>query len=295
MKIAFIGTGNMGLPMARNLLRSGHEVAVWNRTRERAEPLEQDGARIAYSPNAAVDGVDVAITMLADDRAVQQVVHGSAQIAGFMPALPPGAVHLGMSTISVGLSRHLAQAHQAQGHTYVAGPVFGRPDAAAGAKLWIVAAGDGDAVERCGPIFEALARGHSVVGTDPWLANIVKVSGNFLMAAMLEALAEAITLARKSGLDARQYLDIINSALFNSPLYMNYGGAIADQKFEPAGFKLKLGLKDIKLAQDAADFMASPMPMAGLLHDHFLSAIAQGHGEIDWAGIARVVAKNAGV
>jgi len=279
----------MGSAMARNLLRAGHAVTVYNRTRAHAEPLQQDGATVAGSPGDAVRGVDAAITMLADDTAVEHVA-GSIQ-----EALAPGAIHIGMSTISVAGSKRLAEQHAARGQIYIAAPVFGRPEAAAAAKLWIVAAGPADSIARCQPVFEAVSRGRSVVGVDPWLANAVKLAGNFLIAAALESMGEAFALVRKSGVDAGQFLEIVNSALFNSPLYAGYGAAVAKEQFEPAGFKLRLGFKDLRLAQDAAEAAAVPMPLAGVLRDRFLAAIARGEGDLDWAALARIAAVQAGL
>jgi 3-hydroxyisobutyrate dehydrogenase-like beta-hydroxyacid dehydrogenase len=289
MKLAFIGAGNMGSPMARNLLRAGHQVTVYNRTRAHAEPLRQDGAELADSPADAARDVEAIVTMLAEDQAVEQAAQG------FLGTLARGAIHIGMSTISVACSRRLAEQHAAHGQVYVAAPVFGRPEAAAGGKLWIVAAGPAESVVRCQPVFDALGRGSSVVGADPWLANAVKLSGNFLIAAALESMGEAFALVRKSGVDAAQFLEIINNALFNSPLYAGYGAAIAKEKFEPPGFKLRLGFKDLRLAQEAAESAAVPMPLAGVLRDRFLAAMARGEGDLDWAAIGRIAAVQAGL
>jgi len=275
--------------MARNLLRAGHQVTVYNRTRAHAEPLRDDGAALADSPADAARGADAVITMLADDAAVEQTAQG------FLETLASGALHLGMSTISVACSKRLAEQHAARGQVYVAAPVFGRPVAAAAAKLWIVAAGPPESVARCQSLFDALGRGTSVVGVDPWVANAVKLSGNFLIAAALESLGEAFALVRKSGVDAGQFLEIVNSALFNSPLYAGYGAAVANEQFEPAGFKLRLGFKDLRLLQEAAESAAVPMPLAGILRDRFLAAIARGEGDLDWAAIARIAAVQAGL
>jgi 3-hydroxyisobutyrate dehydrogenase-like beta-hydroxyacid dehydrogenase len=195
----------------------------------------------------------------------------------------------------VACSKRLAEQHAARGKAYVAAPVFGRPEAAAAAKLWIVAAGGPESIERCRPVFDALGRGTSVVGEDPWIANTVKISGNFLIAAALESLGEAFALVRKSGVDAGQFLEIVNSALFNSPLYAGYGAAIANERFEPAGFKLRLGFKDLRLVQEAAESVAVPMPLAGLLRDRYLAAMARGEGDLDWAALARIAAVQAGL
>jgi len=275
--------------MARNLLRAGHPVAVYNRTRAHAEPLLRDGATLASSAAEAARGAEVVITMLADDPAVEQAAQA------FRDGMAPGAIHLGMSTISVACAKWLTGEHGARGAHYVAAPVFGRPVAAAAAKLWIVVAGPEEQVARCQPVFDALGRGSSVVGTEPWLANAVKLSGNFLIAAMLEALGESFALVRKSGVEAAQFLDIINSALFNSSLYANYGGAVAKEQFEPAGFKLRLGFKDLRLVQEAAESAAVPMPLAGVLRDRFLAALARGEGDLDWAAMARIAAVQAGL
>ena len=289
MKLAFIGAGNMGSPMARNLLRAGHPVTVYNRTRAHVEPLRQEGAAMADSPADAAHDAEAIVTMLADDHAVEQAVES------FQETLAAGAVHIGMSTISVACSKRLAEQHAARGQVYVAAPVFGRPVAAAAAKLWIVVAGPPESVARCQPVFDALGRGTSVVGTEPWLANTVKLSGNFLIAAALESLGEAFALVRKSGVDAGQFLEIVNNALFNSPLYAGYGGAVAKEQFEPAGFKLRLGFKDLRLVQEAAESAAVPMPLAGVLRDRFLAALARGEGDLDWAALARIAAVQAGL
>lgn len=298
MKVGFIGLGNMGMPMARNLIRAGHELIVYNRTRSRAEELQADGARVADSPAEAARDAEVLITMLADDHAVTEVIFGSDNSQngdGALGALGRGAAHVSMSTISVSLSRRLAEAHRAKGQKYLAAPVFGRPEAAAAAKLSIVAAGDTREIERCRPLFEAMGQNVFGVGEEPPAANVVKLGGNFMIASMIEALGEAFALARKSGVGAKQFLEIINGALFKSPIYENYGGIIAGERYEPAGFKLKLGLKDVRLVLEAAEMAAAPMPLASLVHDHFLSAVARGQGERDWAALARVSADHAGL
>jgi 3-hydroxyisobutyrate dehydrogenase-like beta-hydroxyacid dehydrogenase len=291
MKVGFIGLGNMGLPMARNLLRAGHSLTVYNRTSGRAEQLAADGAMIAGSASEAAREAQVVITMLADDQALRSVVFGQ----GVLGAMAPGAIHLGMSTISVAFSRELAEAHAAAGRGYVAGPVFGRPDAAAAARLWVVAAGAAEHVETCRPLMEAMGRAVSVVGADPWVANVVKVTGNLMIATTIEALGEAFALQRKWGVAPRAFLEVVNGALFQSPLYANYGGLIADEKYEPAGFRLRLGLKDTRLALEAAEAVSVPLPLASLLRDHFLTAVANGKGEMDWAALALLAAENAGL
>ena len=292
MKIAFLGAGNMGAPMALNLIRAGHELSVYNRTRERLEPLAQAGARIAASPADAVRGAEVAITMLSNDRAVREAMLESQAPA--VDALASGAVHMCTSTISVALSKELAKAHATRGQGYVASPVLGRPDSAAAKKLWIMAAGPPDHVNRCRPLMDAMGRAVTVVGEEAWRANLAKVAMNFMLASMLEAMGEAFALVRKSGVDLRQFLEIQNG-LFNSPVYANYGSIIADRRFEPAGFRLALGLKDVGLALEAAQESAVPMPLASLLRDNYLNAMAHGRAEVDWSAVAEVAAMNAGL
>jgi 3-hydroxyisobutyrate dehydrogenase-like beta-hydroxyacid dehydrogenase len=295
MKVAFAGLGNMGSPMARNLLRAGHEVAVYNRTRAKAGPLAADGARIADSVKDAARDAEVVITMLADDQALRDVVFGVDDLhPGLIRALPPGAIHMGMSTVSVELSRRLAEAHASVQQGYVASPVLGRPEAAEARTLWLIAAGAPEHVERCRPLIEAMGRGVTVAGNEPWQANLVKIGANFTLASMLETLGEAFALMRKAGVDAARFLEVVNS-LYQSPVYANYGGMIANEKYEPAGFRMKLGLKDVGLALAAAGAETVPMPLASLLRDHYMEGVARGFGERDWAAIAQLLAEHAGV
>jgi 3-hydroxyisobutyrate dehydrogenase-like beta-hydroxyacid dehydrogenase len=200
-----------------------------------------------------------------------------------------------MSSISHLLSRRLADEHRARRQDYVAAPVFGRPEAAAGAKLWIVAAGAAETIERCRPVFELMGQGVEVVGDDPPMANVLKLAGNFLLASAIEAMGESFALVQKYGIEPSRFLEILNGRLFRSPVYENYGQLIAQRRWEPAGFKLRHGLKDVRLALSAAEEVTTPMPLASLIRDHYLSAMARGWGESDWAALARVVEENAGV
>jgi 3-hydroxyisobutyrate dehydrogenase-like beta-hydroxyacid dehydrogenase len=290
MKIGFIGLGRMGSPMAANLVKAGHEVHVYNRTAEKVEPLVKLGGHAAARIDDACRG-EAVITMLADDAAVESVVLGGQ---GIVRSLGKGAIHISMSTISVALSERLTEAHDGAGQRFVAAPVFGRPEAAAAAKLFVVAAGAPDAVETCRPLFEALGQRTFTASEKPPAANLVKLSGNFLLAAVIESLGEAMALVGKAGIDRRQYLEILTSTLFDAPVYKTYGGLIADEKYEPAGFAAPLGQKDIRLALAAAESLRVPMPLASLLRDRFLALIAQGGETLDWSGIARLAAMDAG-
>ena len=279
--------------MARNLVsRGGHDLTVYNRTRSRAEAFASLGARIAETPAAAAAGAQALITMLADDATVNGVIFSPGDAIG---ALPAGAVHISMSTISVELSRRLAASHREKQQHYLAAPVFGRPDAAAAARLFVVAAGSAEQIERCRPLFDAIGQKTFFVGEEAQAANVVKLAGNFLITTVIESLAEAFAFGRKFGIDPHAFLDILTNSLFTAPLYRNYGSMIASDTFEPAGFKMPLGLKDNRLLLAAAEEAAVPMPMASLVHDRFVAAVAQGLGEADWAAIARISYQNAGL
>ena len=290
MKVGFIGLGHMGAGMAANLLKAGHDVTVYNRTRTKIEALVAQGAKAAASVSDACRG-DAVITMLANDDAVERVVFGDGGIIGSLPA---GASHISSSTISVALSEKLEAAHAKAGQQFVAAPVFGRPDAAAAGQLFVIAAGGRDTLDAVAPLFDAIGQKTFVVSGTPKAANLVKLSGNFLIASVIESLGEAMALVGKGGVDRRQYLDILTSTLFDAPVYKTYGGLIADGTFEPAGFAAPLGYKDIRLALAAAEDLRVPLPLASLLRDRFLTLLAHGGDKLDWSAIGQLAAKDAG-
>lgn len=281
----------MGAGMARNLLRAEHAVTVYNRTREKSDALAAEGARIADSPAGACRDCDAAITMLADDAAVEQVVFGTDGMAG---VLAKDRVHISCSTIGTALARRLAAEHAHRGQLYLSAPVFGRPEAAENKKLLVIAGGEAELIERCRPILDALGRQTFVAGAAPWQANALKLCGNFMIAGMLESFGEAFATLRKADVAPSTFLDVMN-ALFASPVYANYGRIIAEERFDPAGFALRLGLKDVRLVLATAEECASPMPLASLVRDHLLSALANGQGDLDWSSVARVSSRNAGL
>lgn len=281
----------MGMGMARNLLRAGHTLVVYNRSREKAEALAGDGVRVADSPADASRDAEVVMTMVADDHALEQVVFGNDGIAS---AMKNDCIHLSHSTISTALARRLTAEHAQRNQGYVSVPVFGRQEAAEAKKLLVVAAGPSELVERCRPLFDAIGRQTFVVGVEPWQANVAKVCGNFMVISVIEAFGEAYATLRKSGVAPQAFLEIMN-ALFGSQVIANYGRIIAQEQFEPAGFALQLGLKDVRLVLAAAEECTAPMPLASLVHDHLLSALAQGQGEMDWSSMTRVLARNAGL
>ena len=291
MKIAFIGLGRMGMGMARNLLRAGHAVAVYNRTLAKCTELAADGARVASSPADACREAEAVMTMVADDAALEHIVFGEHGIAG---AMRENCVHLSHSTISTALARRLTAEHARRRQGYLSVPVFGRPDAADSKNLVVAVAGPADLIERCHPLFDAIGKQTFVLGSEPWQANVAKVCGNFTVITMIEALGEAYATLRKAGVSPRVFIEMLH-CLIGSPLIANYGRLVAEERFEPAGFALKLGLKDVRLVLAAAEECESPMPLASVVHDHLLSALAQGQGEMDWSSVALVAARNAGL
>ena len=291
MKLGFIGLGRMGAGMAANLLKAGHEVTVYNRSSGKAQALSELGARVATRVADACRA-EAIITMLANDDAVQSVVFDDG---GILASAATGTVHISMSTIGVGLSARLAAAHAGATQRFIAAPVFGRPEAAAAAQLYIVAAGARAAVDECAPLFNAMGQKLFYLGVEPPAANLVKLSGNFLIASVIESLGEAMALIGKAGIDQRTYLDLLTSTLFNVPLYKNYGGLIVERKFEPAGFAAPLGLKDIGLTLAAAGELQVPMPVASLLHDRLLTLVARGGAALDWSALSSLSAADAGL
>jgi 3-hydroxyisobutyrate dehydrogenase-like beta-hydroxyacid dehydrogenase len=289
VKVGFIGLGRMGTGVAANLLAGGHEVTVYNRSPTKAQALVEHGARDA--PRVAdACRADAVLTMLSDDAAVEAVVFGEG---GVLESLREGAIHVSLSTISVALSQRLAAAHATAGQRFVAAPVFGRPEAAAAAKLFIVAAGPPDAVDACLPLFEATGQRVFRFGDQAYVANLIKLSGNFLIGSAIEALGEAIALVDKAGVDRWHYLDLLTSTLFKAPVYEIYGRLIADQKFEPAGFAAPLGLKDIRLALEAAESLRVAMPLGVLVQDRLRALVARGGAALDWSAIGQLSVRDA--
>ena len=291
MHVGFIGLGNMGNGMAANLLKAGHAVTAYNRSPAKVAALAQQGAEPARTVADACRG-DVVQTMLADDDAVEQVTLGPN---GILASFPPGGTHISSSTISVALARRLCVAHTDAGQSYVAAPVFGRPEAAAAAKLFVIAAGAPAVLDVVAPLFDAIGQRTFVVSEQPYTANLVKLSGNFLLATVIESLGEAVALVEKAGVDPVTYVDILTSTLFNAPAYKTYGDLIARKSFEPAGFAATLGLKDVRLALQAAEELTVPLPLGSLLRDRFLTLLANGGGQLDWSAITTLAQRDAGL
>jgi 3-hydroxyisobutyrate dehydrogenase-like beta-hydroxyacid dehydrogenase len=290
MKVGFIGLGQMGAAMAANLLKAGHEVTVYNRTPAKAATLAREGAEEAVTIADACRG-DAVFTMLANDDVVEAAVFGED---GVLERLPAAAIHISSSTISVDLAERLAAAHAGVGQGFVAAPVFGRPELAVAGNLYVLAAGEHAAIQTTAPLFDAIGQKTFVVSETPKAAYLVKLSGNFLIGSVIEALGEAMAFVGKGGIDAHQYVEILTSTLFGAPIYKTYGTLLADRSFEPAGFATPLGYKDIRLALAAAEDLRVPLPIASLLRDRFLTLLANGGESLDWSAIGALAAKDAG-
>lgn len=280
----------MGAGMAANLIKGGHDVTVYNRSFDKSRALVELGARAAKTVAEACQGQAI-ITMVADDKALEAMVFDEA---GALASLPKNAIHISSSTIGVALSEKLLEAHGQASQRFVSAPVFGRPEAAAAGKLFVVAAGETQTLADCAPLFDAVGQRTFILSDHPPAANIIKLSGNFLIASVIESLGEAMALVGKAGIDPHAYLDMLTSTLFNAPVYKTYGGLIAGGVFEPAGFAAPLGQKDVRLTLAAAETLSVPMPIASLLRDRFLTLIAQGGETLDWSAIGKLAARDSG-
>ena len=278
MKIGFLGYGQMGRPMVERLKGAGHSVKVYNRTLRSPD--------VAPEPAQVLDA-DVVITMLADDAAVRSVWLDS----GMARKLPAASIHLNMATVSMAIARELA----AMQKNYVAAPVFGRPPLAAQGQLDIIAAGPGELVERCKPLFSVLGKQTFVVGEEPAAANAVKIARNFLLACLIDSLGEAFALVRKCGVEPQKFLDVIGSTSLGSPAYRNYGKMIVEQAWKPAQFAMPLGVKDVELALSTARAAGMDLPLGEMIRAHLMDAIRAGRAEEDWAALAGHIAQRAGV
>ena len=290
--IGFIGLGTMGEPIAANLIQAKYSLKVYNRTASKTEPLVAKGATAVKDPADVASPGGIVLTMLADDRAVEDVAdsHGS-----FVERMGAGGVHVSLSTISPATASRLSNDHARHKVAYVASPVFGRADAAAARKLWVCTSGPSAAKQRVRPVLEAIGQGVFDFGEEVGAANIVKICGNFMIASAIEMISESLVLAQKNGLGRREVAEFFAKTLFSCPLYQGYGKMIAEQQFEPAGFRLNLGMKDVNLAIQTAAASSMPMPFASLLRDRFLASVARGRGDWDWTAIAVNSAEDAGL
>ena len=289
MDVGFIGLGNMGKPMALNLLNSGHRLRVWNRSPAPAQELRARGATVAASPSEAFQG-DAVISILSDDETVHDIIVKQALAAA---AKPP--VHVNMATISVDCARKLSKLHAQKGIGYVAAPVLGRPEVAAAGKLEILAAGEGGMLDRVEPLLAAIGQRVWRFGEEPSRANAVKIAVNFALACAIEAMAEGAALVQAHGIERGGFLDMLTSTIFNTPVYKGYAGLITERQYEPPKFKLTLGFKDVSLALKAGESSNVPLPFGSVLRENFIDAIAHGYGSKDWSAVAEVAVRRAGL
>ncbi|MGA8145823.1 MAG: NAD(P)-dependent oxidoreductase [Candidatus Acidiferrales bacterium] len=290
--VGFIGLGNMGAPIASVLIKAGYGLRVYNRTAAKAASLVEQGATLVPKPADVAQPGGIVLTMVADDRAIEELCLGESS---FIEKLGHGGIHISMSTIAPATAERLAGHHSKYQVDYIASPVFGRPEAAAAKKLWICVSGAPAAKKRVQPVLEAISQGIFDFGEKAADANVVKLCGNFLIASAIESIAESLTLAEKYGVDKSAVAEMFGKTIFACPVYQGYGKQIAEERFEPAGFRLALGLKDISLAVQAATAKSMPMPVASLLRDRWLASIAKGRENLDWTAIALAVAEDAGL
>jgi 3-hydroxyisobutyrate dehydrogenase-like beta-hydroxyacid dehydrogenase len=281
--IGFVGLGKMGQPIARNLLKAGYALRVYNRDARKAETLVAEGVQQVSHPAEVVEFGGIVITMVADDSALESVTLGK------------DGIHIAMSTVSPAIARRMATLHAQHGCAYVAAPVFGRPEAAMAKKLWICLAGASAAKERIQHILHAIGQGVFDFGEDPAMANVVKLCGNFLIGSAMEAMSEAFTLAEKNGVDRNAVINMFGQTFFACPIYQIYGSMIAEKRSTPVGFEMRLALKDMNLLLDTAEQATMAMPFGSLVHNRLLTGIAKGRGTMDWTALAQLVAEDAGI
>ncbi|WP_439559176.1 NAD(P)-dependent oxidoreductase [Dyadobacter sp.] len=289
-KIAFLGLGNLGAPIAERLIGSGFELTVWNRTISKAEQLEKLGAKVAENAVDAVEPGGIVFSVLADDHAVETTFSDA-----LLEKLGQNGLHVSMSTISPDCSRKLTETHNKFGVSYVAAPIFARPDAVRSGMGNIVISGEAGARERVKPLVQNFVKGVFDFGDDPGAANVIKLCGNFMIAASLEMMAEAFTLAEKSGIPRQNIYDMLTSTLFAAPIFQNYGKLVAQHSYEPVLFSLPLGLKDINLTLQASAKVNAPMPLADLVKNRFVSALAKDRAHLDWVALAKGASDDAGL
>ncbi|MGH8138950.1 MAG: NAD(P)-dependent oxidoreductase [Steroidobacteraceae bacterium] len=290
MEIGFIGLGKMGKAIAGRLIGAGHHLRVWNRSPEPVRELVSRGAEAVDHPADAARG-QVLLSMLADDAAMRSVIIEK----GVLEAAAPGLIHLNLATVSVALAREFADLHRQRNIGYVAAPVFGRPDAAIEGKLNVVVAGEAGVIARAQEVLSTVGQKVWPAGDRPECANAVKIAGNFMLASAIEAMGEAVALTRAHGIGAHAFLDILTGTLFACPAYKGYGAMIAAERYRPAGFEVPLALKDVRLALAAGDALNVPLPFASILRDNLLEMLASGGGDDDWASLAGLAARRAGL
>lgn len=281
-KASFIGLGNMGAAMAASLLKHGVDVAVYNRSKEKAANLVKAGAKLLSSPREAFQHGPMVLSMVANDQALHDISEGPH---GLLAGAKAGCIHISMSTVAPSTTQELAQNHQRHGVQLLAAPVFGRPDVAAKQALWICLAGDETAKKQAEPFLAMIGQKTYDFGSKPESANRVKLAGNMMILSIIELLGEVFAFAEKGEIDTKQFLTFLTDSMYPSPVFKTYGNIILQKAFEPAGFKMNLGLKDVNLFLDAAKEVQATSPIVDLLHEKLLESIAKGREEMDWSAI----------
>jgi len=291
MKVGFIGTGRMGQAMVRRMLEAKHEVGVYNRTAEKAKPLADAGAKILPSIADAARFGDVVYTMLADDTALEDVVFQN----GLLASLPKGGIHVCAGTHGIPVIRKLKAAHAEKGQILVAAPMMGRPELVSSGTAGVFASGPADALAKCKPLFEAIARKTFEGGTDPEAATAMKIANNFVLGCAMEAMGEGFALTRKYGVDTAVFYDVMTDGLFNCSAYKVYGKIMVDESYSKVGQMAVLGLKDANLALEAGFLKGVPLPSGNVWRDRLIGATAHGDGDKDWAVMALEQARASGL
>ena len=293
MKVGFIGLGRMGRGMARRILDSGQDLAVYDVVREATVEFANAGARVATSVADLCKDRDVVLTMLVEDATVLDV---ALTAGGMRDSLPSGSIHLAMGTYGVATIRTLASAHTQAKQILVAAPVLGRPDLAASGQLGIVAAGPAEAVKQCDPLFKVLGRRTFEAGATPEAATAIKLANNLVLGAALVAQAEAFSLVRKYDVAPQVMYDVMTEGLFaGAPAYKGYGKTMVDETYDKVGSPITVGLKDANLILAAADIARVPLPSLDVYRQRLLGAIAHGDGDRDQAVLAREQARASGL
>ena len=281
--IGFIGLGSLGTPIAENILEKGHSLIVYNRTASKTITLKKNGARVADSIRSLAEQSDIIFSIVSDDLALKYVVESPD---GILSAGRKGSIHISMSTILPATAMELSVLHEQHQLHYLASPVFGRPEAAKARKLNFAISGE-EKIRKQSASFLRDAGGGGIweFGDVPDAANKIKLCGNFMIAAAIEAMGETISLARESGIDPLPMWEMFTQTMFSAPVYSNYGKIILDNKFEPAAFTAKLGLKDLKLVLKQASAVKQSMPLGDLLKGNLEELVQTGKENIDWSAM----------
>jgi len=292
MKVGFIGLGRMGQAMARRLIDGKHDVGVYNRTAEKLKALTELGARPLDSIHAAANYGDAVFTMVADDAAVLEVVSKSG---GLLQSLPKRGIHVCAGTHSVAAMQQLKKLHADAGQVLLATPMLGRPEVVASGQAGMVLGGGRQSLDRCRPLFTAIARRAFEAGPDPVAAAAIKIANNFVLGCAIEAMGEGFSLVRKYDVMPDVFLDVMTDGLFACSAYKIYGKIIAEERYQPAGQRAILGLKDANFALEAGGAVGVPLPSGNVWRDRLVGAVAHGEAEHDWAVMAKDQARASGL